>query len=367
MSENKYIIDKDSLTGIADAVRDKLGTGEATTDSQTGDIIYPEDKGYYLKDTTLAKISGFGWSQTGYRGSFDRNYAPRIESADWDEAVGEPWYSVEITLNNVSGDDSYDMSVQYSGGRQEFTTVRSSTYTVSVPNGSTYFNLDFSNTYSSSIYYGSSSLGSLTAIFKDAEGKPIRPKQSSYQYHQGNVVRTANFQSALVPTPIPMSLTDINNNISTYLTSNTGGGGTLETWHYLCTNKTYVSLPSDFSIENLKDVFFLTSTSLWDACGLYKNSVGKPVSLKDQGIALPSSYSGMNSPVTQAKIATAYNEGRIFSIPWISKDFGNNKIIPDKTSFCWILVEPADSKIYVGAGRYINYTGIGYWTVVYTK
>ena len=49
MSDNKYIIDKDSLTGIADAVRDKLGTGEATTDSQTGDIIYPEDKGYYLK------------------------------------------------------------------------------------------------------------------------------------------------------------------------------------------------------------------------------------------------------------------------------------------------------------------------------
>ena len=31
MSENKYIIDKDSLTGIADAVRDKLGVGEATT------------------------------------------------------------------------------------------------------------------------------------------------------------------------------------------------------------------------------------------------------------------------------------------------------------------------------------------------
>lgn len=36
MSENKYIIDKDSLTGIADAVRNKLGTGEATTDETTG-------------------------------------------------------------------------------------------------------------------------------------------------------------------------------------------------------------------------------------------------------------------------------------------------------------------------------------------
>lgn len=99
---------------------------------------------------------------------------------------------------------------------------------------------------------------------------------------------------------------------------------------------------------------------------LYTDSVGKPVSLKDQGIALPSSYSDMNSPVTQAKIVTAYNEGRIFSVPWVS-DFGNEKIIPNQSSFYWILVEPADSKIYVGAGRYINYTGIGNWTVVYTK
>lgn len=56
MSDNKYIIDKDSLTGIADAVRDKLGTGEATTDPQTGDIVYPEDKGYYLKQGKVAGL-----------------------------------------------------------------------------------------------------------------------------------------------------------------------------------------------------------------------------------------------------------------------------------------------------------------------
>ena len=48
MSNNKYIIDKDSLTGIADAVRNKLGVGEVTTDPQTGDIVYPEGKGYYI-------------------------------------------------------------------------------------------------------------------------------------------------------------------------------------------------------------------------------------------------------------------------------------------------------------------------------
>jgi len=48
MSENKYIIDKDSLTGIADAVRDKLGPGEAITD---------DDAGYYEGEGLIAKFN----------------------------------------------------------------------------------------------------------------------------------------------------------------------------------------------------------------------------------------------------------------------------------------------------------------------
>ena len=61
MSENKYIIDKDSLTGIADVVRDKLGAGEATTDETTGEIVYPKDKGYYIKQ---GKLAGFIYPST---------------------------------------------------------------------------------------------------------------------------------------------------------------------------------------------------------------------------------------------------------------------------------------------------------------
>lgn len=225
MSDNKYIIDKDSLTGIADAVRDKLGAGEATTDSQTGDIIYPEDKGYYLEKETVAKISGFGWSETGYSGNFGLNYAPRIESADWDEAVGEPWYSAEITLVNVGGSYLYDMTVSYSGGgSQSFTNVRSSTYTVSAPNGSNFFNLNFFNKYNPSTYNGSSSLGSLVIIFKDAEGKPIKPKQSSCRYlwrYSGNY-GTKNFGTEDVPTPIPFSIDDIQDKITNYLGKKSG-------------------------------------------------------------------------------------------------------------------------------------------------
>lgn len=216
MSDNKYIIDKDSLTGIADAVRDKLGAGEATTDSQTGDIIYPEDKGYYLKEELVAKITGFGWSQKGYSGNFAQDHSPLINDENWNEAVGEPWYSVEITLVRGKG-NFYDMDVSYTGGSQNFTNVTSSTYTVSAPNGSTYFNLRFSNKYNPNVSYGNASLESLVAVFKDAEGKPIRPKQSSYHCLWKTSQNNRKFGTVGVETPIPFSIDDIQNKITNYL------------------------------------------------------------------------------------------------------------------------------------------------------
>jgi hypothetical protein len=36
MSDNKYIIDEDSLVGIASAVRDKLGVGTSIDDDEAG-------------------------------------------------------------------------------------------------------------------------------------------------------------------------------------------------------------------------------------------------------------------------------------------------------------------------------------------
>lgn len=349
MSENKYIIDKDSLTGIADVVRDKLGEGSSIDDP---------GKGYYpvSKPVSIFSVESF----TSFVGPQSTSTEYWCVIDDCSLYFNKPFKSVEVSWRG-------DIYAQLTINGQSYSGEKSKT--VDFNNLQTY--LSISSTASNNGYSPLSySFSNIIIKLKDENGNYLIPKQNQLSYTRGySTTYTTNFQSALVPTPIPMSLTDINNNISTYLTSNAGGGGTLETWNYLCTKQTYVSLPSDFSIENLKDVFFPTGTyqsGVRAACGLYKDSVGKPVSLKDQGIALPSSYNGMNSPVTQAKIVTAYNEGRIFSVPWVS-DFGNKKIIPDQYSFCWILVEPADSKIYVGCGRYINYTGIGNWTVVYTK
>lgn len=480
MSDEKYIINKDSLTGIANAVRNKLGVGEATTDPQTGDIVYPKDKGYYLKGDLIAKIYGFGWSQKGYNGNFTQDHTPLINDENWNEAVGEPWYSVEITLVNVQG-RLYNMDVSYTGGNQNFTNVTSSTYTVSAPNGSTYFNLYFGNKFNPNISYASSSLGSLTAIFKDAEGKPIRPKQSSYHYLWKTQLRTRNFKTGGGEIPIPLTIDDIRNKIKDYwsipdgsldisangiydvttkasavvnvpnsstgsltinangtydvtekasaivsvspslqtktttilqngsqiitpdsnydglssvnltisvpnpstgsleITENgtydvtdkasavvnvpsSGGVGTLETWKWFDAYGTYSTFPSDFSVENLKDLTCGSGSKSYPR-GLYKDSLGKPVSMKDQGISLPSSFSNIGSPLTEAKISAAHNEGRTFCIPW---NWTGVKRIPEDVSFIWFVVEPNDSKIYLGAGHYINYVGNGYWAVIYT-
>lgn len=91
MSENKYIIDKDSLTGIADAVRDALGIGDATTDETTGEIIYPEDKGYYNKQKIACSFLTPQRSGTSYNyGSFQYCffYQPDANNnISWDDLI----------------------------------------------------------------------------------------------------------------------------------------------------------------------------------------------------------------------------------------------------------------------------------------
>lgn len=369
MSENKYIIDKDSLTGIADAVRDKLGTGEATTDSQTGDIVYPEDKGYYLKEEMVAKISGFGWSQTGYSGNFTQGYAPYIKGEDWTAAVGEPWYSVEITLVNVSGNDLYDMDVYYSGGSQSFTNVRSSTYTVSVPNGSTYFQLYFGNSYSSSRWNGSSSLGSLTAIFKDAEGKPIKPKQSSYHYlwTLGREERTANFETENVPTPIPFSIDDIQDRITNYLSK---GGSSFE---YPIPTQTlssgsgawYLNLESTFSsVEDFKNRFLQASVNMgtnYQAFYLVCGKDGKPASMKELGITLRNDiYSNLGS-WDMNDVRTSYENNLTFPLVWLSYPV-------DKNTFWLYVTSDAKNMVFCAHGL-VGYqlSNSGYLYVAYKE
>lgn len=91
MSNNKYIIDKDSLTEIADNIRNKLGTGEATTDETTGKIIYPEDKGYYWKKQLVCSFDTIQFNGKSYASSafeYCFSYKPSANNnISWDDMI----------------------------------------------------------------------------------------------------------------------------------------------------------------------------------------------------------------------------------------------------------------------------------------
>lgn len=340
MSENKYIIDKDSLTGIADVVRDKLGEGSSIDDP---------GKGYYPASKLVSIFSVASVSYSVDMRSTSTEYWCVID--DCSLYFNKPFKSVEVSWR---GDIYARLTIN---GKSD--DSKRSPYTVTFDNLQTDLTIS-SFDHNVGYSYYSCSYSNIIIKLKDENGNYLIPKQNQLSYTRGySTTYTTNFQSALVPTPIPMSLTDINNNISTYLTSNAGGGGILETWKWSDTQRTYLTFPSDFSVENLKD---LTCLSGGSPRGLYKDSLGKLVSMKDQEISLPSSFT-IGSPLTEAKISAAHNEGRTFCIPW---NWTGVKEIPSDVSFVWFVVEPNDSKIYLGAGHYVNDTGNGKWTVIYT-
>lgn len=91
MSENKYIIDEDSLTGIADAVRDKLGESTSYSIDDIQDKItnylevaasvktklFLKRKSYKTTDANYGEYSNLFWTSSSYNynvGSTDLTY-----------------------------------------------------------------------------------------------------------------------------------------------------------------------------------------------------------------------------------------------------------------------------------------------------
>ena len=96
MSDGKYLINKSSLTGIADAVRDKLGVGEATTDPQTGDIVYPEGKGYYTDTENVDYIAVSDYESNWSKGTWQKELVSFFSSTPYANYVEKPVSQVEI-------------------------------------------------------------------------------------------------------------------------------------------------------------------------------------------------------------------------------------------------------------------------------
>lgn len=213
MSENKYIIDKDSLTGIANAVRNKLGTGEATTDETTGEIVYPEGKGYYLKNICLAKWETSettdSWSSTG------TSYVRRANVTEEQllrvcNGVRPVYVKIDTDLTSAGGSIIVENSL---------TSWSASNHIVTLPTSGRFFcqYSYYHSTYYSGRYF-QKTIPAATFSFLDENQEIIIPENASKIVDDSY---NRNLLQESVEMPIPYSIDDIQDKITNYLKSKT--------------------------------------------------------------------------------------------------------------------------------------------------
>lgn len=234
MSDGKYLINKSSLTGIADAVRDKLGVGEATTDPQTGNIVYPEGKGYYIGDgevEVIASPNGSGTAQgRGTSSSAVWSTTPiiNIPASAYSQRIEKPFYQLEIqgyfytTLDyNTLGNANLSLQIYTSSSDSSRTELQNNnkilqkvTKNFDSAQNSLYIRLYIIvNTYSSEAYYYTG----FKVLLKDENGVPIKLISSGFPYKfNGTTCTMETVSQSGIKKPIPYSVADIKNNIKDY-------------------------------------------------------------------------------------------------------------------------------------------------------
>ena len=362
MSDEKYIINKDSLTGIADAVRDKLGVGKATTDPQTGDIVYPEGKGYYIENEDVEVIAVPNGSGSAYgRGTsssaaWTEKQIIDISSSVYSQKIEKPFYQLEVqgcfytTLSyNTLG--HADLSLQMSSSdssrtelQNDNTILQKVTKNFDSAQNRLYIRLIMViNTYNSEAYYYTR----FKVLLKDENGVPIKLISSGFPYKSYTIETVPGIKK-----PIPYSVADIKNNIKDYwsipegslnISANGtydvtdkasaivnvssgggGGGGTAERWlvKNIAAGRGPFTLPTDL------DTFEKFSTRIraiqLNGCSgevLFKTD-GTLCSYKDLNMAAPSVVNNMISgSISDQDVIDAYNDDRLFVV--ISYKYNN--------------------------------------------
>ena len=226
MSDEKYIINKDSLTGIADAVRDKLGVGKATTDPQTGDIVYPEGKGYYIENEDVEVIAvpnGSGTANgrgTSSSAAYTEKQIIEISSSVYSQKIEKPFYQLEIegcfysTLSsNTLGNADFSLQTKSADSsrielQNDNTILQKVTRNFDSAQNRLYIRLIMViNTYNSEAYYYTR----FKVLLKDENGVPIKLISSGFPYKSYTIETVPG-----VKKPIPYSVADIKNNIKDY-------------------------------------------------------------------------------------------------------------------------------------------------------
>jgi hypothetical protein len=213
-------------------VRDKLGVGEATTDPQTGDIVYPEGKGYYIGDEEVEVIASPNGSGSAYgkgtssSAAWTTKQIINIPSSAYSQRIEKPFYQLEVqgcfytTLSyNTLG--HADLSLQMSSSdssrtelQNDNTILQKVTKNFDSAQNSLYIKLYIIiDTYSSEAYYYTR----FKVLLKDENGVPIKLISSGFPYSYNNTTCTIETVSQSgIKKPIPYSISDITNNIEDY-------------------------------------------------------------------------------------------------------------------------------------------------------
>lgn len=343
MSDGKYLINKSSLTGIADAVRNKLGVGEATTDPQTGDIVYPEGKGYYTDTENVDYIAVSDYESNWSKGTWQKELVSFPSSETYVNYVEKPVSQVEIEGYFYW----YSMTCKIIVNSQQISLENSKTLlqkvTCTFDTPKSYIRIWFqaTNKYTREQF---ASVKGVKVLLKDENGNPIKLISSNFPVTKDGITCSVDTDTQEVQKPIPYSVADIKNNIKDYwnapegsleITENGtydvtnkasavvnvptggGGGGTAERWfaRQLGSGNGLCTLPTDLdTFEKFSTRIRAVQITNKYGAVLFKTD-GTLCSYKDLNMDAPTvAYNAIPNSISNQDVIDAYNDDRIFVI-----------------------------------------------------
>ena len=208
MSDNKYIIDENSLVGIANAIRDKLGVGTGIDDDKAG---------YYSKQIKMLGFTQPG-SSTTHQGSGNGYLGKTFVScsASAIENIGgiRPSY-VRVTLPSVNATSDRIKSYNSTTGTTTVANFTNGVAILSLPDNINNYSLEFEIYYSGSGWTQYLNYPSFDVVFLDEDQEVI--DISDYSGESFRFYNTRNFLTGMKDFPIPYSIEDMQNKVTNYL------------------------------------------------------------------------------------------------------------------------------------------------------